>query len=111
MLKLFLDMETTEIKLYKSIQAKLGDQETQDLISYIKYEINTEFMECKKVFLIKEDKIDLIQSAKQDKIDLIQSAKQDKIDLMRAIYITGIIQFLAIIGALLGILSFFMKHA
>ncbi len=92
-------MQVTEIEVYKSIQAKLGDREAQELVGFIKSEIKAEFMDCKQVFLVKEDKIDLIQSMKQDKVDLI-----------RAIFISGIIQFLAIIGALLGILSFFTKH-
>jgi hypothetical protein len=82
-------MSVTEIQLYKALQSKLGDVEAQELVSFIKTEINAEFMDCKQVFLTKEDKIDII----------------------RSIYIVALIQFLAIIGTLIGIVSFFLKHS
>jgi len=35
--------------------------------------------------------------------------KEDKIDIMRSIYLVGIVQFLAIVGSVLAILSFSNK--
>jgi hypothetical protein len=32
--------------------------------------------------------------------------KDDKVDIMRSIYLVGVIQFLAIVGSVLAILSF-----
>lgn len=91
-------MSVTEIQLYKVLQSKLGDETAQELVNFIKSEINSEFMDCKQVFLVKEDKA-----------DLIRIIKEDKVTLMRAIYLVGLGQFLAMMAALIGILSFFLK--
>lgn len=77
-------MSVTEIQLYKLLKAKLGDETAQELVNFIKSEINAEFMECKKIFLVKDDKAEII----------------------RYIFIAGAVQYLAIIGSLLAILSF-----
>lgn len=74
--------------MYKSLKAKLGDETAQELVNFIKSEINNEFMDCKQLFLVKEDKMDLV----------------------RTIYAVGLIQFLAIMASLIGILSFFLKQ-
>lgn len=92
-------MSVTEVQLYKSLKDKLGDEQAQELVNYIKSAINNEFMECKQVFMVKEDKV-----------DLIRSMKEDKITLMRAIYMMGVMQFLAIVAAMLGIISFVLKN-
>ena len=89
----------SEIRLYKALRGKLGDIEAQELVGFIKSEINSEFMDCKQVFLTKEDKL-----------ELLRAIKEDKVDIMRSIYIVGLVQFLTIIGALIGIVSFFLKH-
>ena len=81
-------MSVTEVQLYKSLKEKLGDEEAQELVNFIKSEINNEFMDCKEVFLVKEDKV----------------------DMMRAMYTVGLVQFLAIMVSLVGILSFFLKQ-
>jgi hypothetical protein len=81
-------MSVTEVQLYKSLKAKLGDETAQELVNFIKSEINNEFMDCKQLFLVKEDKVDLV----------------------RTIYAVGLIQFLAIMASLIGILSFFLKQ-
>jgi hypothetical protein len=80
-------MSVTEIQVYKVLQSKLGDETAQELVKFLKSEINAEFMDCKQVFLVKEDKV----------------------DLMRTIYLVGLVQFLAIMASLIGILSFFFK--
>ena len=92
-------MGVTEIQLYKALKEKLGDAAAQEMINFIKSEVNSEFMDCKQVFLTKDDKV-----------ELINTSNNMKAELMRAIYIVNIIQFLAIIGSLIGIMSFFMKH-
>jgi hypothetical protein len=92
-------MSVTEVQLYKSLKAKLGDETAQELVNYIKSEINTEFMDCKQLFLVKDDKA-----------DLIRTMKEDKVNIMRAIYAVGLMQFLAIMASLIAILSFFLKQ-
>jgi hypothetical protein len=74
----------TQIQLYNILRTKLGDAEAHDLVSFIKAEIKTEFMERKDVFLTKEDKV----------------------EMMRAVYMMGLVQFFAIVGAVLAIIGF-----
>ena len=90
----------SEIELYKALRSKLGDAEAQELVSFIKSEINDEFMDCKKVFLTKEDKV-----------DIMKALKEDKADIMRAFFLGGLLQYLVMIASLLGIISFFLKHS
>lgn len=104
-------MSVTEIQLYRSLSSKLGDAEAQELVSFIKSEINSEFMECKQVFLVKEDKADIMRALKEDKLELLRIIKEDKADLMRAIFLSGLLQYLVIMGSLIGIISFFLKHS
>ncbi len=35
--------------------------------------------------------------------------KDDKVDIMRSIYIVGVVQFVAIVGSVIAILSFMLK--
>jgi hypothetical protein len=80
-------MSISEIQLYNALKTKLGDNEAQQLVDFVKSEVATEFDNRKDTFLDKEDKI----------------------DIMRSIYIVGIVQFLAIIGSVLVIMNFMLK--
>jgi len=80
-------MRISEIQLYNALNTRLGDSEAQQLVDFVKYEVSSEFNNRKDTFLIKEDKI----------------------DIMISIYIVGIVQFLAITGSVIGILSFMLK--
>ena len=80
-------MSISEIQLYNALKTKLGDTEAQQLVDFVKSEISSEFANRKETFLTKEDKI----------------------DIMRSIYIVGIVQFLAITGSVLAILSFMLR--
>jgi hypothetical protein len=81
-------MSISEIQLYNALKTKLGDNEAQQLVDFVKSEVTTEFNNRKDIFLDKEDKI----------------------DIMRSIYIVGIVQFLAIIGSVLVIMNFMLKR-
>ena len=35
--------------------------------------------------------------------------KEDKVDIMRSIYLVGVIQFLAIVASVIGIISFMLR--
>lgn len=91
-------MEISEIRLYNFLRPKLGDEETQELIGHIRSTVKNEFMDREEKFLTKDDKMELIILMKKDKIDLI-----------RSIFIASVANFLAIVGTLLGILSFMLK--
>ncbi len=80
-------MSISEIQLYNALKTKLGDNEAQQLVDFVKSEVSTEFNHHKDIFLDKEDKI----------------------DIMRSIYIVGIVQFLAIVGSVLVIMNFMLK--
>ncbi len=75
-------MGINEITLYNVLRKKMGEQETFELMQFIHAEVRAELDTKTNVFLIKEDKIDLIERAKADKIELIERAKADKIDLL-----------------------------
>ncbi len=98
-------MNFTQIQLFKSLKRSIGDNEAQDLVNFIKSEISTEIMEQKKCFVSREDANELVAQMKQDKLELMLLMKQDKIELTRSIYMAGLMQFLAIMGGILGILA------
>jgi hypothetical protein len=80
-------MSFTEIQLYSILKNKLGEQEAEQLASFIKQEVKEEVNNKKDIFLTKEDKI----------------------DLMKSIYLVGLVQFIAIVGSVIGILNFMLK--
>ena len=80
-------MSISEIQLYNALKTKLGDNEAQQLVDFVKSKVTSEFNDRKDTFLTKEDKI----------------------DIMRSIYIVGIVQFLAIVGSVLAIMNFMLK--
>ena len=81
-------MSISEIQLYNALKTKLGDNEAQQLVDFVKSEVTSEFNNRKETFLNKEDKI----------------------DIMRSIYIVGIVQFLAIVGSVLAVMNFMLKN-
>ncbi len=81
-------MSISEIQLYNALKTKLGDNEAQQLVDFVKSEAATEFNNRKDTFLNKEDTI----------------------DIMRSIYIVGIVQFLAIVASVLVIMNFMLRR-
>ncbi|MEO8821479.1 MAG: hypothetical protein ABI374_11595 [Ginsengibacter sp.] len=79
-------MSISEIQLYNALKTRLGDNEAQQLVDFVKSEVTSEFTNRKDTFLNKDDKI----------------------DIMRSIYIVGIVQFLAIVGSVLAIMNFML---
>lgn len=139
--KILLTM--SDIRLYKALRTKLGETEAEELVSFVKAEIENGFMDNKEIFLVKQDKTDIMNLVKQDKLDLIQLVHetktelitiihqqkteliiiihqqkselitlihQEKAKLVRAIYIVGLVQFLAIVGTLLAIFNFMLRR-
>lgn len=107
----------SDIRLYKALRSKLGETEAEELVSFVKSEIENGFMDNKDIFLVKQDKEELIKMIHETRTELIVLIQQTKVDLvtliysekaklLRAIYIVGLIQFLGIVGAVLAIINF-----
>jgi hypothetical protein len=65
-------MSITEIQLYNALKKKLGEEESSLLVEFVKAEVRSELDSKTNVFLIKEDKLDIINLIKEDKVDLIK---------------------------------------
>ena len=79
-------MPVSAITLYNILRKKLGEQETAELMEFITAEVKSELDLCTNKFLVKEDKIDLI--------DRINKAKTETIIWIVGI---GLLQFILII--------------
>jgi hypothetical protein len=79
-------MSISAITLYNILRKKLGEQETAELMEFITAEVKSELDSCTNKFLVKEDKIDLI--------DRINKAKTETIIWIVGI---GVLQFILII--------------
>lgn len=75
-------MSISEISLYNALRKKLGEQESSELVEFIKSEVKTELEGRTDILLTKEDKIDLI--------DWIHKAKTETIVWIVGI---GVLQF------------------
>lgn len=77
----------TSIKLFKLIREFIKDEsKARTFVEKIEEVIDDKFDIQKEMFLTKEDKV----------------------DLMRAIYLVGLVQFLAIVGSVLAIVNFML---
>ena len=54
-------MSISEIALYNALRKKLGEQESEELVEFVKAEVMTELDNKTNLFLTKEDKVDLIK--------------------------------------------------
>ncbi len=65
-------MSISEVSLYKALRLKLGDDTASELVEFVKSELETELSKKSDTFLVKQNKIDLIEKMNKDKIDLIK---------------------------------------
>lgn len=84
-------MSVSEIQLFQILKNKLGEKEAEELVLFVKNEVNDEFTARKDYFASKED------------------LANTKTDLIRSIYVVGLTQFLAIIGSVLLIMNYMVK--
>lgn len=91
-------MNVTEIQLFQILKMKLGEREAEELVSFVKEEVKSEFNNKRETLATKED----IANTKEYIL-------QVKSELSKSIYLVGLIQFLAIVGAVIGIINFMMK--
>lgn len=76
-------MSFTEMQLFQILKAKLGEQEAEQLVSFVKAEVKSEFDNKREVL----------------------ATKEDIANMQKTIYVVGPIQFLAIIGSVIGIVN------
>lgn len=91
-------MSVSEIQLYQILKSKLGEKEAEQLVSFVKSEVKTEF-DNKREFL----------ATKDDIVHVREDMANIKSELSKSIYIVGLIQFLAIVGSVLAIFNFMIK--
>lgn len=91
-------MSISEIQLYQILKGKLGEQEAESLVAFVKEEVKTELEVNTFKFATKEDILRL-----DNKIT------ETKAELLRSVYIAGLIQFLAIVGSVIAIVNFMLK--
>ena len=84
-------MSISEIQLYQILKERLGNKGAEELVYFVSSEIKNEFDNRKEVFATKEDLSNV------------------KSELMKSIYIVGLIQFLAITGSILAIITFTIR--
>lgn len=91
-----------------------------DVLQEIDDRQRSEFEAKLDQLLTQKDKTELIDRIEQNKAELIYRMQQDKTEMMdriqkvetsltKQIYIVGLIQFLAIVGAVIGIINFALK--
>ena len=91
-------MSVSEIQLFQILKNKLGEKEAEELVTFVKTEVKTEFENRKEILATKED----ITNVKEDLANV-------RADLIKSIYLVGLVQFLAIVGSVLAIFNFMLK--
>ncbi len=87
-------MSTLQLQTYDMLKEKFGEQEAQLFISYIESKVEQEVQHETKSLATRED--------------LAKEVALAKSDLTRQIYFVGLIQFLAIVGSVIGIMAFML---
>lgn len=105
-------MSISEIQLYQLFTKKLGETEAEQLISFVKGEVKTEF-DTKRQSLASKDDIthikDDITHIREDMNHIREDMLNIKSDLSKSIYVVGLVQFIAIVGSVITIFSFMLK--
>ena len=65
-------MVVSEITLFNTLKAKIGETEAQVVVEGIKNAIRDEFDNKKDILLTKQDKVELIEKMNSDKQDLLK---------------------------------------
>jgi hypothetical protein len=65
-------MKAAEFKVYEILKSRFTEAETGVIPEYIEAKTDEKILDKKDIFLIKQDKIDLIEKMNKDKIDLIK---------------------------------------
>ena len=85
-------MIVSEIKLFEMLKAKIGEKEAEAFVEILETKVDRKFEEAKATLATKED--------------LAKSIGDLKIRLTRAIYIVGLVQYLAILASVVALIKF-----
>lgn len=64
-------MNVSEIALFNILREKLGEQQTAELVEFVRSDVKSEFDKRTTMFMTKEDKIDLIDRINKSKTETI----------------------------------------
>lgn len=64
-------MSITEITLYNVLRKKFGEDETSQLVEFIKAEVKNEVDNKANILLTKDDKIDIIDRINKSKLETV----------------------------------------
>ena len=81
-------MIVNEIKLFELLKAKIGEKEAEAFVEILETRVNGKFEEAKVTLSTKEDMANL------------------EVRLTKTIYIVGVVQYLAILASVIGIVKF-----
>ena len=98
-------MQALELKVYEIFKTKLGEKEAATIIEYI--ETKAEKKAEEKAYSFKTD----VGSLK-DYMDMRFATKEEmsnlKTDILKQMYLTNVVQLLAIIGSVFAIIKFML---
>ena len=95
--------DISAIDLFNLLRPKIGEREAQAITDYVEKAVARRSEQDKKELVTKPDLQESTHS-----LDLkIESVKSE---LAKTIYIVGLVQFLAIAGSVIGIISFMQHH-
>lgn len=87
-------MSTLQLRAYDMLKTKFSEQEAKECISYIETKVKEEVQHENRQLVTKDE--------------FIREIADLRADLTRQIYFVGLIQFLAIVGSVIGILTFML---
>ncbi len=102
-------MATLELKAYEIFKSKLGAEEAEIVIDYIENKVEKSVEHNIKSLATKEDVSKLREEMTVTKAELKIEIANGKSDLLRAVYVVGLVQFLAIVGSVIAIINFLAK--
>jgi hypothetical protein len=92
-------MVVSELQLYDILKAKLGENEARQLVAFVDEKVKSE-VSIQKDTLATKDDIYQLELKLQKEISAVQ----------KSVYYVGLVQFLAIVGSVIAILSFMLRH-
>lgn len=92
-------MSTLHHQAFEILESKLGQKEAGIIIEYFKAEIQDKMDNNNKYMVSKVDLMDA-------KMELLEKVTSIESRLTKTIYVSGLIQYLAIIGSILAIINF-----
>ena len=102
-------MATLELKAYEILKNKLGAEEAEIVIEYIENKVGKSVERNIKSLATKEDLSKIKEELTITKAELKVEIANVKSGMLRAVYIVGLVQFLAIVGSVIAIINFLAK--